>query len=130
MHACRLPSAASGHHPGSMAGAPDVAHLLTCCTGAAQGTPDDSPEEATQAREGLPADLQHLLAGAPPSPDRLADSAAGDPDVAHLLLEAAMEANLELARDAETDASMLEVQLMLTMGPDNALAFLQGSHRP
>ena len=67
--------------------------------------------------------MQHLLAGAAPSPERLADSAASDPDVAHLLLEAAMEANLELARDAETDANMLEVQPMLTMGPDNALAF-------
>lgn len=113
-----------------MAGEPDVAHLLTCCTGAARGPPDDSQEEATQAPERLPADVQHLLAGAAPSPERLADSAASDPDVAHLLLEAAMEANLELKRDAETDASMLEVQLMLPMGPDNALAFSQGSHRP
>ena len=38
-------------------------------------------------------------------------SVASEPDVAHLLLEAAREANADLARDAETDANMLEVKL-------------------
>ena len=68
--------------------------------------------------------MQHLLAGAAPSPEMLADSAAGEPDVAHLLLEAAREANLELARDAETDANMLEVRRMQSMGSRQCLSFL------
>ncbi len=54
-----------------------------------------------------------MLADATASPEHGAGSSiACTPDVAHLLLEAAREANADLARDAETDANMLEVQYL------------------
>jgi len=55
-----------------------------------------------------------MLADANASPEHGAGSSiACKPDVVHLLLEAAREANADLARDAETDANMLEVQCLL-----------------
>ena len=68
--------------------------------------------------------MQHLLAGTAPSLEDLAGSVASEPDVAHLLLEAAREANLELARDAETDANMLEVRPIQSMGSDECVHLL------
>lgn len=51
-----------------------------------------------------------MLAEVTVSGEHGGSSTARQPDVAHLLMEAARKANMELARDAETDASMLEVQ--------------------
>ena len=104
--------------------------LTFCCACAAQGARDDSLEAPTQPSEGLSAELHRLLASAAPSPERLAGSAASEPDVAHLLLEAAREANLELVHDAETDANMLEVWSVHIVGPDIVSVLLHGNYRP
>lgn len=55
-------------------------------------------------------EVQQLLAGASAESEHgMESSVASEPDVAHLLLEAAREANADLAQDAETDANMLAV---------------------
>ncbi len=60
---------------------------------------DDMPDEVRQPLAAAAADSEHGMDS----------SVASEPDVAHLLLEAAREANADLAHDAETDANMLEV---------------------
>ena len=62
------------------------------------------PHEEQSAHD-MPDMVRQLLE---PEPG-MDSSIVSEPDVAHLLLEAAREANADLARDAETDANMLEV---------------------
>ncbi len=78
------------------------------------GKAKDKQDSRTQLEESfahdMPDEVRQLLAGAAAESEHGMDSSmASEPDVAHLLLEAAREANADLARDAETDANMLEV---------------------
>ena len=70
------------------------------------------PEEDEEpSADTLPDEVRQLLADATAEIEHgRGISVASEPDVAHLLLEAAREANADLARDAETDANMLEVR--------------------
>ena len=78
--------------------------------GEAGGSSKSRTPHEEQAAHETPDIVRQLLAGASAAPEHGMDSSiASEPDVAHLLLEAAREANADLARDAETDANMLEV---------------------
>ena len=80
--------------------------------GSAEGHQSSGLQHEEQPGHEGPSDEQRILRKAIASRQHGEDSSvASEPDVAHLLLEAAREANADLARDAETDANMLEVKL-------------------
>ena len=80
--------------------------------GSVKGHQSSSLQHEEQPGHEGPSDEERILLKAIASRQHGEDSSvASEPDVAHLLLEAAREANADLARDAETDANMLEVNL-------------------
>ena len=86
--------------------------------GKAKGEPDSSTPLEDPFAHDLPDEVRQLLADATAESKHGMDSSvATEPDVAHLLLEAAREANADLARDAETDANMLEVSSIPQLPP-------------